>query len=302
MAVKLAHIINPVKVPPTSDLYTAQPITFASMQQAKAFASKQVTVELFTTQYAEDHDLIPDFFTRTPDLERSVLDVAPFDQPRKLPLLADVLERLYNATDAEYLVYTNVDIALMPFFYDAVADLIAQGHDAFAINRRRVSVTYTKVEQLPLLLADIGRPHPGFDCFVFHRSMYPKFKLGNICLGIPFIEATMVYNLVAAAANFRLFGDKHLTVHIGLEVMPARNKQYYWHNRKQFNQLLKEIKPLLIPSNLPYAERPLLQRIFSWGLNPGIFIALNMEIEAQGLWNRFRFRMNELRFRLLQRY
>lgn len=302
MAVRLAHIVNPVKVPPTSDLYVAQPITFATMQQAKAFASDRVAVELLTTQYAEDHDIIPDYFTRTADLERSVLDVAGFDKARKLPLLADVLDRLYHATDAEYLIYTNVDIALMPFFYDAVADLIGQGYDAFAINRRRVGKQYTQVEQIPLLLADIGRPHPGFDCFVFHRSLYPQFKLGNICLGVPFIEATMVYNLVATASNFRLFGDKHLTVHIGLEVMPAHNPQYYWHNRRQFNLLLKQLRPSLKANNLPYAERPLLQRILSWGLNPGIFIALNMEIEAEGFWNRLKFRLNELRFRLLQRY
>jgi hypothetical protein len=279
-----------------------QPITFATVKKAKAFAEGQVEVELFTAQYAEDHGLIPGYFTKTPDLQRSVNDAASFQRPRKLPLLKDILERLYNATDAEYLVYTNVDIALMPFFYTAVADMIKQGHDAFAINRRRVSSRYKEVSQIPMMYADIGRPHPGFDCFVFHRKLFPKFQLGNICIGIPFIEATMIYNLVAFSENFRLFYEQHLTIHIGLEVMPARDTEYYWHNRKQFNELLKLLKPNFRAKNLPYAELSFSRKVLNWGLNPGIFVGLNTGIEAKGFMNRLRFRLNEIRFRILQRY
>jgi len=33
-----------------------------------------------------------------------------------LPLLSDILDRLYAATDAEYLIYTGVDIALPTVF------------------------------------------------------------------------------------------------------------------------------------------------------------------------------------------
>ena len=302
MAIKIAHIINPVKVAPTSDLYSAQPITFETMRVAADFAKDKLNIEQLTVQFAEDHAIIPDYFKKLPDLQRSVLDMGQFKQQRKLPLLADVIASLYNATDADYLVYTNVDIAVMPFFYTAIGEMIAQGYDAFAINRRRVSEKYTSVNEIPLLYADIGRPHPGFDCFVFHRSLYPQFKFGTICLGIPFIEATMVYNLISAAKNFKLFADQHLTIHIGLEVMPKRDPEYYWHNRRQFNELLKELKPNLRADNLPYSDLPVFKRIISWGLNPGVFIALNMEVEGKGYWNRLGARLNELRFRILQRH
>ena len=33
-----------------------------------------------------------------------------FQKEIKLPLIHDILERLYNASDADYLIYTNVDI------------------------------------------------------------------------------------------------------------------------------------------------------------------------------------------------
>jgi hypothetical protein len=50
-----AHIINPVIVEPTSDLYVAQPVTFETMRIARDFATGQVAVKLLTTQYPEDH-------------------------------------------------------------------------------------------------------------------------------------------------------------------------------------------------------------------------------------------------------
>ena len=67
---KLAHIVNPVVVGPSSDLFFAQPITFESMKAARHSAAGSVEVELLTTQYAEDRAIVPDGFRTTPDLER----------------------------------------------------------------------------------------------------------------------------------------------------------------------------------------------------------------------------------------
>ena len=124
----IAHIINPVIVQPTSDLYVAQPVTFETMRVARDFARGKVGVQLLSTQYPEDRAFVPDGFTATPDLERSVLDLASFGIKRKLPLLRDIVARLYEAApEAEYLIYTNNDIALMPYFYLAVNALIDSG-------------------------------------------------------------------------------------------------------------------------------------------------------------------------------
>ena len=64
-----AHIINPVSVPPDSDLYRAQPITFASMKAARDFARGQAHVTQFTAQYAEDRHMVPDGFVLTRTLK-----------------------------------------------------------------------------------------------------------------------------------------------------------------------------------------------------------------------------------------
>ena len=51
---KITHIINPVIVNKSSDLYFAQPITFETMKKAKYFAKKSVIVELYATCFKKD--------------------------------------------------------------------------------------------------------------------------------------------------------------------------------------------------------------------------------------------------------
>lgn len=294
----IAHIINPVKVGEASDLFVAQPITFESMQISKELA-KDVRVQLLTTQFEEDHEIIPDYFIKTRDLERSVLDISKFSRQRKLPLLKDILDKLYENSTADYLIYTNVDITVMPNFYSTVAAIIEKGHDAFMINRRRIPKIYTKPEELPLIWAEMGKSHPGFDCFVFHRDLYPKFELGNICIGVPFIEATLAHNLYAFANNFKLFDNLHLTIHIGMQVMGKFDKDYYWHNRNEFNKLIKSLKPHLKAGALPYSDEGFIKRTVKRGLNPSIFTKLALELETKGFSEKAQYLMQELRFKLL---
>ncbi len=240
----LAHILNPVLVDSSSDLYVAQPITFETMRIARDFCAGQVHVEFFSAQYAEDHVVVPDGFQPTLDLERSVLDVGNFQQRRKLPLLADILDRLYEATDAEYLIYTNVDIALMPNFYLAVDQIIDSGYDGFVINRRVISDRYHDTSQIPAMYAEIGEPHRGWDCFVFRRDAYPKYRLGTVCVGAPRVDLALIANVVAFSQRFGVFKDLHLTFHIGSELAWRHRaySDYAEHNTREVLRLLAELE------------------------------------------------------------
>lgn len=299
--IRIAHVINPVKVNEASDLYAAQPITFETMRIAREFAAGKAEVELLTVQYPEDHEIIPSFFRKLPDLKRSVLDIRSFHSRRKYPLIKDILAAAYEGTHADYLVYTNSDIALMPQFYLAVNDFIAQGLDALIINRRRVSRKFRNIRDIPLMWSEIGGPHPGFDCFVFHRNLYPKFILENVCVGVPFVEATLAYNLFALSGNIRLFTDKHLTVHIGMEVMPVRDKEYHRYNHDEFRKVFKQLRQRLTADKLPYSLLPFHRKVIKWGLNPAVFILPNMQIEAEGRWNKLKTFLNEIRWRWLEK-
>jgi hypothetical protein len=268
----VAHIINPVIVGRESDLFVAQPITFETIRLSREFAQGQVDVDLRSAQYYEDRPLVPSGFQKTPDLDRSVLDFGTFQVKRKLPLLKDILDRLYGATEAEYLIYTNVDIALMPHFYIAVDRLITLGYDAFIISRRVIPKTYTHPHDIPLMAAQVGEPHVGHDCFVFKRSVYSDYFLGNVCIGAARVDEVLALNLIYHAQKFERFSDLHLTFHIGNDRVwkSASQADYFVYNESELDRVLKHYDVLQNPLDHPvvdrllelYGRRSFRQRVF----------------------------------------
>lgn len=241
------HIINPVIVPPDSDLHTAQPITLQSMETARRMAQEKIDVNQYAAFFPEDENMVPPGFRKTIPLDRSVLDLADFKVKRKLPLLRDILDRLYENSNAEYFIYTNVDIALMPHFYLTVEKIIRQGYDGFIINRRTLPDTYRSVTQLPLMYAELGGRHPGHDCFVFKRKSYPEYILGNACIGAKRIARVLMGNVIAFSKKYNEFKKLHATFHIGDDQAwnnPVYN-DYYYHNLIE----LMKIQPQLIKRN-----------------------------------------------------
>lgn len=246
---EIAHIIHPCLPPPGSDLHVAQPITFATMLAARDFAEGQVAVQLYAVKQHDEDFALPIGFMPTPDLTRSVYDLGKFQQKRKLAFIQDILDRLYAAAEhADYLIYTNVDIALQPHFYVAVNQLLDQGYDALVINRRTLLAPYQSVAEIPLMYAAIGERHTGHDCFIFKRSAYPHYQLGQTCIGAVGIGATLGINLLYHAAHFKEFTGLHLTFHLGKE--GAWQADAYWdymeHNVQEFRQIIQRYR----------AERP----------------------------------------------
>jgi hypothetical protein len=133
-----------------------------------------------------------------------------------------------------------VDIALQPHFYSEAARLIASGLDAFVINRRTISDRYTGIAELPEMYADRGSPHPGHDCFVFKRSLYPRFYLPDVCIGAPWCGKALLWNLAAHADHFALFTKLYLTFHVGdARRWNTKTDEYREHNR---HEIVKQIE------------------------------------------------------------
>lgn len=243
--IKIAHIIHPGIVAPTSDLVIAQPITFETMHTAQEFARNRVDVDvqLYAVQYADEERIpLPGSFIRTRDLTRSVMDVATFHTRRKFALIKDILDILYESSGADYLIYTNVDIALQPYFYQVAADFIRQGYDAFIINRRTIPGHYKAIEEIPLMYAEIGEKHPGWDCFIFKRELYPRFMLGNACIGADWIGRVMLTNIATLATRFKVFTDLQMTFHIGdgRAWQSDEFSDYAEHNKEECRKTLVE--------------------------------------------------------------
>lgn len=190
---------------------------------------------------AKDSDACLEGFHKTRDLDRSVLDLGTFKHPRKLPFIKDILDRLYDETDADYLIYTNVDIALMPFFYLSTRDFFLQGHGFFVINRRTISDESPFPDQISRMRAEIGTAHPGLDCFVFPRTAYKDFFLGEACIGANHIGKIINTNLICNSERYEHFKDLHLTFHLA-DAVPwnlSKYEDYRNHNRNQLVHVLK---------------------------------------------------------------
>lgn len=234
-----SHVVNPVEFPSTHPLHTAQAVTLASMAAAAAHPDAP-PVALVSAQFPEDRGAAPPGFVLTPDLQRSILDLGPFTPPRKLPLLADLLDRGHGAGPADHLVFTNIDIGLMPFFYVEVERLVRAGHVSFAINRRTIAAEPRDPAGLTALYAQVGAPHRGFDCFVFPRAWVPELELGRVTSGVPWIGRLLLANLGCLDPGFTVFTDRHLTFHLGDDRAwtSAADRPYRDHNLREARRAL----------------------------------------------------------------
>jgi len=223
---KIAHIINPVKVKPNnpSYLHIAQPITFQTMLNAKKVAETEVQIDLYTTQYPEDREIIPEGFIITSDLEKSVQDHFTFsNKSKKLPLIKDILQKLYDNSDADYFIYTNVDIGLKPNFYIFIKNQLEKGVDALCIHRgdlpkKKPNCGILDVTKLDKIYNMYGQHTFGHDCFVFKRDIVPKLELRKIFIGYPPIGTVLRNQIKKYSKMFREIDTKHdLTFHIGFD-------------------------------------------------------------------------------------
>ncbi len=279
---KIAHIINPYSTNAVEG-NKIQALTFQSIINAKE--NCRIDVELYTAQYKEDWKIIPAEFIKTPDLVLSFNDVSPKKGDKKLPLIKDILQRLFDTSEADFFIYSNMDIILCPDFYNRVLGIIENGHDSFIINRRRIPCSFIN-SSIEEICSQTGRKHPGFDCFIFHRSLYPKMVLGNIVL-TTFIGVTLAHNLFCFSRNFELFDNEHITFHLGIKVFSSQEANYYWFNRKEFfRNIKKQLWKDFDISKFPYYHLPIWKRYIKWGLNPSLFVFINFKLELIRLFKK----------------
>jgi len=224
----------------------AQSVTVDSMRRAADFARQDCSVELMAVVSANDKATVPEGFTAARPLDRTILDLGNFSPKRPYPLLRDILDRGYEASEADFLIYTNADIALMPHFYLGIQQIILSGYDAFSITRRTIDRPFTKPSELPAMYSAMGRNHPGLDCFVFARGKYADYVLGDVCLGIPGVGRALQLNLIAFADSLAggkngVIRDAHLTFHLGDSLIhrdPAL-KDYHQHNARALRDQIR---------------------------------------------------------------
>lgn len=237
---RIRHVINTVGSSARNDLLEAQDLTLRSIEAALRLAPRDVEVEVVGVHFADE--ALPISWLRGDwTLERSVLNRGSFTSKRRLPLLADVLAP-FNENDYDLGVFTNIDIALQPAFYELVTDINQSGHDAFTINRRTVYPRYG-VNTDAWLASQTGVPHSGHDCFVFTPDVIRRAEVSDVCIGVPLVGRALLFNMMLQADSFRQFIDLNATFHIG-DDRPWRRpemQELVKHNEEAFARLVLKL-------------------------------------------------------------
>ena len=243
---KYLHITSPVKVSKERDLYYAQPVTFETYKIAKEFSQSSLDIIQCTVQFSEDREIIPSHITILDDLKESIQDIGEFSF--KYPFIKEILNSAFNySVKFDYIIFSNVDISIMPYFYLSINKLIEMGHDAIIINRRSIIDTYKTIEDLPLMFAEVGHQHPGWDCFVFKRNLYPKLNFEDGVIGAVSSGRIIYDNLKFHAEKLIELTNSDLTFHLGFS--PTTTRQYSdtnWiktnmHNDNQLEKILNKM-------------------------------------------------------------
>ena len=278
--ITLSHIINPVSSSENEELFKVQLITFESMLKAKKYSDGENEIELCVINRSGESDFVPEGFKVLTPLHRDIRDVVT--TTKSYPFLNDIILQHAQSTSADYVVYSNLDIAVMPFFYETVSTYINQGYDALVINRRRVHNKFANEKNLNMLFAEHGEVHTGYDCFVIKKSLIGKFIFKDICLGVPAVGNDLFYNVFAFAETPVLLTDKHLTFHVGMELYKNWGDEITRkHNATEFQQLMQELLPMMKADNFPGADLNIFKRHFKWLMNPTFDYTTMFKLDAK---------------------
>jgi hypothetical protein len=203
---------------------------------------------------------------------------------KKLPLIADILKCL-ERSGADYFIYTNMDIALRPYFYSAVARIIAHcGNEALIINRRRLPEALIDVPEK--IIETKGEKHPGYDCFVFHRSLLEKLDLGNTAVGVPGIGFHFAHALFLATAKCEVLTEEDLTYHLGMEIVkPWAEQEVEQYQFNGIRKFLRKHKKDFSVSHFPGYHLPFFKRHRYWLMSPLFSYPMMLRLDMKALFD-----------------
>ncbi|AFY37245.1 hypothetical protein Lepto7376_0850 [[Leptolyngbya] sp. PCC 7376] len=243
---KIIHLVNIVDFKAGSEHAIAQNITLESLKRAKIYAENQgLEIKLLSAQYPEDHTRIPEWIEATEDLEFSCLEYPELLDNRKLPSLADIIQRgLDAAVDADALIYSNIDIAVQKEIYVNVKNELDQGAESLSITRRTIPQEFDSPEQLDAMYQSKGEAHPGDDFFVFSKACFPKMSLRPVFVGVCWFDKILLLNAAAYGRPFKKIRDQCWTFHLGDDRTWSTDRLHLIseYNRKYLVELVEEIE------------------------------------------------------------
>jgi len=260
MPTSFCHIINPFPCPENSEHGIASKITYESLRIAVEEAQKHgIQVEVNAVVLPGDEIAIKAPAKLAGHLGRTVQDIHPLSPKRPFPLIVDILRTGAESSECDYLIFTNMDIAVQPDFYVQLHEIVAKRFEPgtpFTVYRRNISSHYNSVEQLPEMYRQPGQVAYGYDCFVFPKSYVAQLDLGSCCIGAAHFDY-LLFIALDAVSGFRVkrINDLPLTFHIGNDIAWSSQINYIEHNLAESLAAIQRMRRRFeIPKNSNFAR------------------------------------------------
>lgn len=260
MPISFCHIINPFPCPDDSEHGIASKITYESLRVAVDSAQQNgLHVEVRAVVLPGDEIAIKAPASLGGHLSRTIQDIHPLLPKRLYPLIADILRIGADASNSDYLIFTNMDIAVQPDFYLQLHEIIEKRFEAgtpFTVYRRNIPSHYSNLEQLPEMYQESGEIAYGYDCFVFPRSIAADLDLGNCCIGAAHFDY-LLFIALDAISGFKVkrINDLPLTFHLGNDIAWSSQINYIEHNLKESLAAIQRMRKRFdVPVNSHFAR------------------------------------------------
>ena len=185
-------------------------LTVRSLEIASEWAKKlKHDVRVVVANFHHEPSAVTHSFERIPVLTADAQEIFP-SLPR-LPFLKDAL-RLQVQSD--WVIYSQADIIVAPFFYERIATEIDKGFSSFSINRRTVKRVEGASDPLAEIWSQVGISHKGTDCVVMPVETYQKMVVLDTVIGLLGLGRTLLLNMAVNDVASKRVKDWGLTFHI----------------------------------------------------------------------------------------
>lgn len=260
MPTSFCHIVNPFPCPDDSEHGIASNITYESLRVAVDRAQQNgLRVEVKAVVLPGDEVAIKAPATLAGHLSRTIQDIRPLRPKRLYPMIADILRIGADSSNCDYLIFTNMDIAVQPDFYLQLHDVIENRFEPgtpFTVYRRNIPNHYNNIEQLPEMYREPGQIAYGYDCFVFPRPFAAELDLGNCCIGAAHFDYLLFIALDAVSGfHVERVNDLPLTFHIGNDIAWSSQIDYIEHNLDESLRAIRRMRQrFTIPEGSKFAH------------------------------------------------
>lgn len=239
-------------------------------------------LELYNLQFVDEHSTFTDYYPELNTEFKLTVSSKTYqpDSHKKLPVISEILVKGFSVSQADYVVYVNSDVILLPRLIEYI---MKEKPDCMAGPRLDIQNIDSFQDVLDEKVVPVRNEIAGYDFFVFEKSwfnQYKKYFISKFVIGKPLFD-------VDYAGLIVLFGKKYhiangypmmaLHIHHGTAAVttdcPERDLNIKTHESNDLFKIANNIMFFNLQHNLckrkpwgaflqPQADEQLVQKTF----------------------------------------